>query len=417
MGSEEKMSVLFMTPRMGIGGAQRYVIAKATWLHEFGHKVVVCSEEGEWVYKLTEQGISHYALPWITEDPYLIDYEELTNRLKKINQIVNEEEIDFIEANQLHPAVYAYHLGKITNIPVIFNVLSELSFLNTRNKQFLIEMNKQNLYFNLGKESNRILEKKNNIDLSNCINLPIPIENPTLNIRRGDYLLTVARFAREKRYIQFLMKDYVEFIIENNVHGYDFKIVGNGPLFKRYRRLSNKLNNSIKKFDSKIELLGYRVDDELEKLYENCDIYVGMGTTLLSAAAHSKPAIIATFPPFDISEGYGYFGEIEGNTSFGQISEEMQKRPYKNLIKDVFFDSDNYKMVAKRSYSITKEEYDIDNIMKKWISIYKDVKNKSVIYSENKIINESLRVYALRCFGEVWKAIKLVIKGKNGRKK
>lgn len=402
-------SILFMTPRMGIGGAQRYVIQKASWLKKKGLHVVVCSEEGEWVSELQNEGITHYSLSWINEDPYLIDYEELTNRLKAINDIIKAENINLIEANQLFPAVYSYHLGKIIKIPVIMNVLSELSFLNPRNKQLLIEMDRNGLYFNLGKESNKTLEKKNQIRLEKCVNLPIPIDVPKMKISRGRYLLTVARFAKEKRYIQYLMEDYVEFIIRNNINNYDFKIVGDGPLNNKYRKIANRLNKKIKRFDCKIDLLGNKVGEDLKDLYKFCDIYVGMGTTLLSAASFCKPAIIATFPPFDIKQGYGYFGFLEGNTSFGQVSDDLKKESYKKLVEKVFFNADLYENVVTKGYQLIKSEYEINVIMNKWLSIYETLKNSEIQYSNNKTIKESLRVHLLRIYMETKKIIILLL--------
>lgn len=44
-------TILFLTPRMSIGGAQRYVIEKAKWLTSNKYNIIVCSEDGVWVHK------------------------------------------------------------------------------------------------------------------------------------------------------------------------------------------------------------------------------------------------------------------------------------------------------------------------------------------------------------------------------
>ena len=168
-------TILFLTPRMGIGGAQRYVIEKAKWLKENNYNVIVCSEEGIWTKKLNDAGIRHISLEWINDNPYLLDYEIFIQRLMLINEIIEREGVDIIEANQLFPAIYTYNLVKINHLPMILNTLSELSFLDSRNIRFLLEMQKLGLYFNLGKESNAVIENCNKVILDKCINIPIPI--------------------------------------------------------------------------------------------------------------------------------------------------------------------------------------------------------------------------------------------------
>lgn len=396
----ENKTILFLTPRMGIGGAQRYVIEKAKWLHNHNYKVIVCSEDGIWSKKLKDLGIEHIALEWINENPYILDYEIFIERLMTINAIMENNNVDIIEANQLFPAVYAYNLVKITHKPLLLNTLSELSFLNSRNIELLVKMNSLGLYFNLGKESNAILEQKNGIKLENCVNIPIPVSTHELKLSRGEYILTVARFAEEKRYVEYLMKDYVYFINSNKLENYDLLVVGDGKLYRKFEKLSKRLNRKIKT-NCRILLLGNKVDDELSNLYKDCDIYVGMGTTLISAASFSKPAIIATFPPYDISKAFGYFGATSSGTSYGQVTDIMERKSYAHYLERVYFDQDYYEKVSLEGYNLVKNTYDIDIVMRRWVEVYQYFIGMRIDYTTEKVIFEPIRMNVLRIIFEI----------------
>ena len=123
-------NILFITPKFIIGGAERYILVKSQWLVENGYNVTVASEGGVWENKLQDIGVRHYKLDWINKNPKTSSYEDNIKRLSELYNIIRENSIEIVEANQLYPAIYVYYLSKITHIKFLVNVLSELSFID-----------------------------------------------------------------------------------------------------------------------------------------------------------------------------------------------------------------------------------------------------------------------------------------------
>lgn len=389
-------NILFLTPRFIVGGAERYILVKSKWLVQHGYNVIVASEGGVWESKLKDIGVIHYKLDWINKNPKTSSYEDNIKRLAELNNIIRENNIEIIEANQLYPAIYVYYLSKITNVKFLVNVLSEISFLDNRNIEFIKELNDRNLYYNIADSCNGEIERANNVKFDRCVSLPIPMEiDSDIKIANGKYILTVCRMAKEKMYVKYLIKDFKKLCLENELKNYNLIIVGDGPLYKEVEKMAISSNGELQSNNCKIIMNGTVTGDDLEELYKNCDIYVGMGTTLLSAASYKKPSIIATFYPNDITEAYGYFGQEYEGISIGQIVNGMKKDSYSNYIVQLLRNNDLYKDIAIKGYNLVNDNFELNVVMNKWINEYEKIminfRATKGIYKENEKIKTKIK--------------------------
>lgn len=194
------------------------------------------------------------------------------------------------------------------------------------------------------------------LELEKFIRLPIDdfkIEKNCFKKRNSINLLTIAR-------ADFPFKGYIQGMInELDLADYkvNFTIVSFGPQFGQIKQWINRSKSK----NLKISLHGETSYDELNRFYENTDLYVGMGTTVLEAAARKIPSVVVSPYTYSFkSSGFFHQNPFVVASDFDEIS---------NGIKYI----DQYKIMSDReiseielkSYNFFKEYYSMQSFMKK----------------------------------------------------
>ena len=387
------MNILYITPYMNIGGAEQYVINKSNSMMAKGNNVIVISAGGEWITKLTDLGIKHITLDWINKSPELVNKIDTLKNIKILTDIINENKIDIVETNQFYCGVWTHYACEFTNTPYILNVLSELGGWKRYNHiEFYKAMDDKNRYYNLGAKSNSEIEINSGVKLKNCINIPIPIiiDDKTI-IDDDNYILTVARMSEEKMYIRKLIDDYYKLYSDGYLNN-DMKlvIVGDGPLFEEIQDKVSNINHIVG--NKIIDMKGFVTGKELQKLYANCTLYVGMGTTLLTAVSYKKPSLISSF--YEQDKCYGYFEPDGDDYSFGQPIKEKEGSFYEYILK-VIQDRELYEQLSANSFEYIKDKFALDSVMEKWETEYKKNSNMSNIGNELYFEMTKIKVFKL----------------------
>ena len=101
-----KATILLTTMQLDIGGAETHVVDLANHLTQFGYRVLVASNGGCYVERLTAHGVPHYQVPLHDKKPEL-----LWRSVRAMRRIVRDEQVDLIHAHARIPAIVAAVMG------------------------------------------------------------------------------------------------------------------------------------------------------------------------------------------------------------------------------------------------------------------------------------------------------------------
>lgn len=414
---KNSLNIAFVTPRIsGIGGAEKYVCEKILWLKKNGFNCIVIAgnhtdSESPYLEKLRKEGVKYYNLSWINNPSFLLNKKSLEIKIKELNLIIKQNKIDLIETNQIVCGIYVYNLSIKYKIPVLLNVLSELGFGKKTNYiELLKRFDENSLYYNLGSNSNKYIEDETKEKLKNCKNIPIPISwNHNLKITDENFILSIARFDGGKEYLFSLIEDFRKIKLLNRKDiPKELIIVGDGPYRERIEKRVNEINKEFGEIS--IILKGFLTGIELEKLYSQCSLYIGMGTTLLTAAAYQKPCIIATIDKDNNYSSIGYFKkEEDGGYSFGQPLKNSKFESYDYYILKLYEDNKIKSSVISKSYSFILEDFSLESVMKKWQNEYSQVVKKFNFFENKYYIPRYKWDLYLKIYLKKYKIIKRLI--------
>ena len=102
-----KATVLLATMQLDIGGAETHVVDLACHLTELGYRVLVASNGGCYVERLTACGVPHYQVPLHDNKPAL-----LWRSVWAMRRIVRDEQVDLIHAHARIPAFVTAVMGR-----------------------------------------------------------------------------------------------------------------------------------------------------------------------------------------------------------------------------------------------------------------------------------------------------------------
>ena len=370
------MKVAFLTPRMIVGGAETYILSKCNWLIRHGDQAIILSEWGENV-KNIPLGVKHYIIQSISNPPYALSHSARKNLIFTISSILLEEKVDIIEAHNSFPIIYTLLSYKYHKKPFILNVLNEEAYVgNFQLSCATVFLNRHKLYFTLTSQMNQYIEKKIRMPLSPfVIQIPIEVRN-TNDAFEEPYILSVCRMSRDKMYVKHLIKGFAEAKLSKAIpSNITLIIVGEGILFNEISLMVEELNNNLQ--DNSIILKGTVVGDDLHKLYKHCLFYVGMGITLLTAAAYEKACLLVgmqcKYQPFV----WGYWGNnpsIDKNSIVANRS-YTNGILYKDAIALIVNNSIERHEMARKAFSLFTVNYSISSVMNEWQMQYRRVQN------------------------------------------
>lgn len=391
------MNIAFFTPKMIVGGAENYILAKTQWLLANGHRVVVVSEGGENVAALPF-GVTHYTLSY--EAPFVVSAKFIDKKVEELCAIIINEKIDIIEAHNVYPIYYSYLCGRKIGVKFVYNLLNELShtakFYNPIN--FLIsEIDSQRRFYTLTSQMNSFVERVLKKRLNPVI-LPIPVE-PVPKIETGDggYVLAVCRFSFDKMYLLPLIEGFSDAYCKGLIDKkYRLKIVGDGPLYSTVKQAAEVANT--KAGVPCVELLGTVVGGALFELYAKCTLYVGMGTTVLQCAQYFKPVVKVAIEAHTMPYAWGLWGMEDGdqNKLCAYNEPKERKTSFENIISQTLKNASLREQAAKSGAKIIQQGYSLDTIMEEWQKSYQELialpqKQSNLLHCKTLLYNMLMR--------------------------
>jgi glycosyltransferase involved in cell wall biosynthesis len=368
-----RLSIAFVTPKMIVGGAEQYIIAKSDWLIKQGHSVIVLSEGGGYVVNLPV-GVRHYVIRNISSPPYAVSSKEMNRIVDQISEIILTESITVVEAHNTWPIYYTTLSSARTGVPYLYNLLNELSHRrNILTANLVKQFSRMGMYYTLTDKMNRYVERHIHSKLNPRI-IPIPVVPlPEFPDEIADYILSVCRFSSDKMYVVHLMEGFAKAYTEKTIPtGMKLKIVGDGELNDEVRRVADACNRMIGK--EVIELPGQVTGEALFRLYHNCYAYAGMGTTMLQAAQYAKPIIKVGFEPSTQPWAWGFWGETPEKDKNELVADDpdlSERVPFHEILSWL---TDKKRVVhwGRKAFETYHNYYDYEAIMKKWEAEYQN---------------------------------------------
>ncbi|NQT95439.1 MAG: glycosyltransferase [Candidatus Omnitrophica bacterium] len=108
------MNILQVVPELNTGGVETGTLDLAKELTRHGHKAIVISNGGRLVKELTASGAIHHKLPVHEKNPITI-----ISMVRKISDIIKEEDIDIVHARSRVPAISSFFAAKASRVPFI----------------------------------------------------------------------------------------------------------------------------------------------------------------------------------------------------------------------------------------------------------------------------------------------------------
>lgn len=189
----------------------------------------------------------------------------------------------------VHDAIYYQRKGLHQKLYQIFYLVEKLAYLRSKKIHFISKYAKEQSLFNKRDE-------KKSLVIYNSTPLEELFSKDVLNSKLEDkeyYDIIAVRGIQERTRIDLLI-DFADFCKDKKFNEKKIRVIvaGKGPLLNHYQNIikEKKLNN--------ITLLGFVPDNELVRLYSNCDCVIitcdhaeGFGLPIIEGYALNKPVI------------------------------------------------------------------------------------------------------------------------------
>lgn len=275
-----------------LGGTETLILRHLQWLREKGHIGLVISPEGAMSDAYRSSAATFVELTESQADSVSMNDDELAARNDSIaNAIGRDAPCHFIVFNLdgLHMAAELCSLIKASALSV-YLVFDDI--FGPKRFEKLEEMNAQGMVIAMNEGCLEGHRRRYGYKLENSILVPLPMVVPKPMRAKDDdnecVILTVARLVDMKGYIEGLISDFSDIAKTANIPC-RLIVVGDGPLRHKFVKAARRSGLA-----SRIEFVGSIPYKDLAAYYSQAHIYVGMGTTLLEAAAAGVPSVIAT---------------------------------------------------------------------------------------------------------------------------
>lgn len=364
------MNILFIITGLGTGGAEIQVCNLADEFARKGHNISIVALNGNLPNSITPQN-KNIKIQTLFMKKTIGSFFKT---LKKLKQIVQENQFDVVHSHMFHANIMARMLKIICPIKLVCTAHSTNEGGKFRMLLYRITHRFSDLNTNVSQEAVQAFErqkavpKAGMIAVSNGIDTEIfsPSNNlrettrKELNITNEKYLfLNVGRLTQAKdqtNLIQAFEKIYTQ---NHNCH---LAIAGTGELKETLQNLVNKKN-----LTHAVSFLGIRKD--IPNLMNACDTFVlssqWEGLPLVIGEAMACEKIVIATDCGGVKEVVGTNGFLVPIKNSNELAQTMQK------VMDISEKEKQTIQINARKSII--EKYSLQNIAKQWLNLYKTI--------------------------------------------
>jgi glycosyltransferase involved in cell wall biosynthesis len=346
-----------------LGGTETLILRHLLWLRKNGYVGMVISPLGVMSDAYHAAASMFVELSEAQADHISMTDPELASRDDKIADAIGRDQpCHFIVFNLdgLHLAAELCSRvdGSAVSVHLVFD-----DIFGPERFEPLEEMNERGMVIAMNEGCLEGHREKFGYKLESSVLVPLPMVIPeAVRIPPDDtecIILTVARLVEMKGYVEGLIKDFADIARASKVPC-RLLVVGDGPLRPEFERTARRTG-----LGHRIEFIGSVPYAELYAYYARAHVYVGMGTTLLEAAAAGVPAIIATaFTARFITPGL--FGQVSG-LGLGEPFSAKVQVPGREILCKLVESPEARKVAGADGRAKVVAQFDQDVVMREFL--------------------------------------------------
>ena len=362
------MKVLIIINSLGIGGAERLVTDSLSIYKDKGVNVTLLLLNYKETFLLDQIVKSGIQIKYLSKGSQY-------NIYSPINILKLKKEFKLYDIIHVHlfPSLYWASLANIFSINKTKLIFTEHNTTNRRMNNFLLKKIDSLIYkqyskiISIGENTQRNLKESLNIRvidpkfevIENGINLDRFFSKNIhcLNEIKDWQIIQISSFRKQKD--QLTLIEAMRYLPTN----FFLKLVGDGSEIEKCRLLVNEL-----KLQDRISFLGNR--DDIPQLLEESHIsvlsshYEGLSLSSIECMASGRPFIASDVPGLtEVVEGAGVLFNVGDAVGLS------------NIITNLANDQEYYNKIANQCIERAML-YDIDNMVNKYIEVYKEIINE-----------------------------------------
>jgi glycosyltransferase involved in cell wall biosynthesis len=345
--------------------------------------VWVASSGGALENEILETGARHLLLPGLGKNASGSDLLGALSDGSRLDELVERERIELMDVIAVKPFLYAAPIRRRRAIPLVLEALSprhvvpaatrdEIASLFADGNVVAMEPSWGHVYAGYGIDTHTLRVIPNSVD-TRLFRPPSPRPRAAARAALGvapdeRLILAVSRLDADKApYLQRLIDEFAA--IRSVDHAARLVIAGNGT---DAARLSARAREAHGDFARRI--IGSKRIEEIAGWYGAADLFVGMGTTVLEAAACGVPAIVANQHflthsqiPDAESAASGVFGQ-DGYAGIGEPGPRVTSFTERAL--ELLGDPAGAEAVARDALSLVRSRFSMDVVMRQWETFF-----------------------------------------------
>lgn len=373
------LRLLFLWEGIDVGGAERYLIAKVRWFRARGHAVWVASSGGALLEEILATGAQHLTLPSVGQKvvaPGLLDAAYDWSRL---DELVDRERIEVMDAVAVKPFLYAAPVRRRRGIPLVLEALSpchlvppvareEIAAAFAAGNVVAMEESWARAYEAYGIETHGVQVIPNSVD-TRVFRPPSPADRARARAALGigddeRLLLSVSRLDSDKApYVMRLVDEFAAIAACDPAAR--LVVAGDGTEAARIRERATAAHGSLAR-----RIIGTSRVEEIVGWYSAADLFFGMGTTVIEAAACGAPVVVAN--QYFMSHGQAVSAEASASGVFGQDGYAGIGTPgprvtsFSERAIELLRDPELRRRVAAEGVALVRERFSTDAVMRQW---------------------------------------------------
>lgn len=295
----------------GVGGGQRYVLAKARWLIERGWHVIVCHVQNGKVM-LNHEGIQFFDIPELRAAPRLLGKKRTEEIIRNVLSQFPDSQTVYVESSAPYLGMWGEEFARAAHGKHLCYILEEtpkiedVNFLRFKRKRHELAFIKNTIAKAAfgdysGKEQ----------DYDDCLleaHTPSPIEDLPFEGKIIDADYTIGCISRlEKPAVKLMLDGILDFCSKNITTSLTVVLVGDTPyesVKKEIAEYGNKLTNL------NVQVLGY-LSPIPRQLIKKFDVFIGKAGAATTCAKEGVPTIRYTLDTDEVA-GFDRIVEVDG---------------------------------------------------------------------------------------------------------